>query len=120
MAKKDFTAAASRVMDSISDAQNTTETRDLTDTPVKRKKERKTYSEAETQEFIESGHTSGRKGVKLSRINMAFTPENYDFIRTMARVRGETITSFVNSMVSQYREEHGEIYRKALEFRDSM
>lgn len=121
MAKKDFTAAAAATMkNNIVEAQDTTATEELTDNPVKRRKSRKTYSEEEKQEFMSIGATSGRKGTKLSRINMAFTPENYDFIQTMAKVRGETLTSFVNDMVAKYREEHGELYKKAIEFRNSL
>lgn len=123
MSKKDFStaaAAAARIRENIETAQDTTARDDLSTETVKKRKSRKTYSEEERKELLSSGNTSGRKGVKLSRINMAFTPENYDFIQTMARVRGETLTSFVNDMVTKYREEHGELYRKALEFRESL
>jgi hypothetical protein len=123
MAKKDFTAAAAateRVKEVMNTAQDTATAADLTEEPIKKRKSRRTYSDEEREEFIASGATSGRKGLKLSRINMAFTSENYEFIQVMARVRGETLTSFVNDMVSKYREEHGELYRKAIEFRESL
>ena len=123
MAKKDFTAAATvteRVKETMNVAQDTADTADLNEEPVKKRKSRRTYSEEEREEYMASGETSGRKGLHLSRINMAFSSENYQFIRIMARVRGETLTDFVNDMVTKYREEHGELYRKAIEFRESL
>lgn len=123
MAKKDFLAAATatdRVIETMNEAQDTTVSADLTEEPARKRKSRRTYSEEESAEYVANGNTSGRKGLKLARINMAFTSENYDFIQTMARVRGETLTSFVNDIVTKCREEHGEVYRKAIEFRESL
>lgn len=50
--------------------------------------------------------TQGRKGVKIDRINMAFTPENYAFIRIASRLHGKTMTEFTNRIISAYRNEH--------------
>lgn len=68
----------------------------------------------------EQGKTQGRKGCKAHRFNMAFSPKAYDFITCMARVRGETITAFVNHLIEQTIDDNQEIYQKALEFRDSL
>ena len=57
--------------------------------------------------------TQGRKGCKAVRINMAFTPDNYEFIRIMARISGQTLTEFTNTVITKYREEHPEIYEQA-------
>lgn len=81
---------------------------------------RKTYTEAAAAEFLASLKTAGRKGVKLPRINMAFTPELFDYIKTMARVTGMTQTEFVNNVLAQYKAEHMEQYAKAVEFRNSL
>lgn len=68
----------------------------------------------------EQGRTQGRKGCKAHRFNMAFSPAAYSFITCMARVRGETITAFVNHLIEKTIEDNQEIYQKALEFRDSL
>lgn len=68
----------------------------------------------------EQGKTQGRKGCKAHRFNMAFSPKAYDFITTMARVRGETITGFVNYLIEKAIDDNQEVYQKALEFRDSL
>ena len=81
---------------------------------------RKTYTEEERQAFMASLRTGGRKGCKLPRINMAFTPELYDYIRTMSKVSGLTLTVFLNTVLKQYMDEHREQYDRALEFRNSL
>lgn len=45
--------------------------------------------------------TQGRKGAKLPRINMAFTPQNLEYLRVMAGLRGQSITRYVNALVEQ-------------------
>lgn len=57
--------------------------------------------------------TQGRKGCKAIRINMAFTPENHDFIKVMAKISGKTMTEFINLTIETYRKEHGEQYEAA-------
>lgn len=63
--------------------------------------------------------TAGRKGAKLPRMNIAFAPEIYDYIQTMSRVRGETLTDFVNHVLRQSMDDYADIYKKAQEFRNS-
>lgn len=84
------------------------------------RKPRRTYSEQETQEALYSRQTSGKKGVKLPRINLAFTPDVYEYIQIMSRVRGESMTDFINLALRQHREQHADIYEKAIEFRNSL
>ncbi len=60
-----------------------------------------------------AGRTQGRKGCKADRINMAFTTENYRFIRVMAKIAGMTMTGFTNRIVQEYRTEHAEVYEQA-------
>lgn len=83
-------------------------------------KERKTYSEAEKEAFMSALKTSGRKGCKLPRINLALSPEIHDYVRTMSRVQGITITEFINSIIAEYMAENRDIYDKAIEFRNSL
>ena len=82
--------------------------------------ERRTYSEEEKQNFLAAMKTAGRKGLRLPRINMAFAPELYDYIKTMSKVSGMTLTEFVNTVLNQYMNDHRDQYEKALEFRHSL
>ena len=61
----------------------------------------------------EAQATRGKKGVKMSRINMAFTPTNLDFLRVMSGIRGQSITQFVNALVERERTIRGEEYEQA-------
>lgn len=67
----------------------------------------------EVQEVQEAQTTQGRKGMKMQRINMAFTPSNIDYIRVMAAIRGQTMTQFVNAIISREREQNSEAYQAA-------
>lgn len=119
MAKKDFSKInTGNVYGAIAaaTADDTQETQAIKEEPHTRK----TYTEAEAAEFLSTLKTAGRKGVKLPRINMAFTPELFDYIKTMARVSGITQTEFVNSVLAQYKAEHSEQYEKAVEFRKNL
>lgn len=67
----------------------------------------------EAQAVQEAQATQGRKGMKMQRINMAFTPTNIDYIRVMAAIRGQTMTQFVNAIIAQDREQNGDAYEAA-------
>ena len=45
--------------------------------------------------------TQGRKGEKLPRINMAFSPANHEFINIMSRLSGLTLTQYVNRVIDR-------------------
>lgn len=112
MATKDFSNVnTDRVFDQLQDA---------TDSKPAGKGRRKTYTKEEAEQLKMEGRTSGRKGVKMSRINMAFTPDVYDFIKTMSRVTGMTITDFTNTAMRTYIKEHGELYKQAIKIRNSL
>jgi hypothetical protein len=115
--KKDFsTVNTNPVYQTIADAVGETEA-----AGTKRKyKSRKTYTEKEAAEALENLQTAGKKGVKLPRINLAFTPANYEFIKIMAQVRGQNLTEFVNYMLREARENHADVYNRAIEFRNSL
>lgn len=136
MAKKDFTGAnTGRVYNQIAKATaepETLTTHDLHETQAAQEtqqepenghkpyKPRMEYTAQEAEEYAKKGQTRGRKGCKMVRINMAFPFEVHEFIKTMARVRGETITDFTAHVFRQYMAEHMDTYRKAQEFRDSL
>lgn len=46
-------------------------------------------------------NTQGRKGHKLPRINMAFTPENHEYIKRTSRQQGISATEFVNNLIEE-------------------
>lgn len=105
MAKKDFSAASTgRVYQQISDA-----------TAEPEAQETQRYTDAEAQEAKLQMKTQGKKGLKAARINMAFAPDTYDYIRIMAQAKGISITEFVNQIIRQHMEEPGnlEAYGKA-------
>ena len=131
MAKKDFSKVnTGRVYDAIAaataepeekttDKLTTVEAQEAQEKQEKRKT-RRTYNEQEAQEYLTSLKTSGRKGLSLKRINLAFAPDTYQYVQIMARVRGESMTDFVNIALRQHMEEHGDLYQRAQEFRNSL
>lgn len=79
-----------------------------------------TASPQEAAERASNLKTQGRKGCKATRINMAFTPENHEFIKIMASITGQTMTEFTNLVIERYREEHPDIYAQAKAIKDSL
>ena len=115
---KDFSKAnMDRVYGTIADATAEPEEQQAQEVQEERKA-RKTYTEEEQAQFMAEGKTKGRKGCKAVRINMAFTPEVHEYIKTMARVRGESITDFTNKVFEQHMKENREIYERAKAFKD--
>lgn len=101
MAKKDFASVnTDRVIAGLSQATS-------------RKGQQPAITPQEAEQRAAEMRTQGRKGCKAIRINMAFTPENHQFIKVMAGVTGKTMTEFANFVVEQYRNEHPDIYEKA-------
>lgn len=88
--------------------------------PQEKRKARKTYNEQEAAENLQNMKTAGRKGLKLPRINLAFAPDVYDYIRTMARAAGMNYTDFVNMILRQHMDDHAEAYKKAIAFREDL
>ena len=65
------------------------------------------------QDAQEAHKTQGKKGMKMPRINMAFSPSNIDFVRIMAAIKGQTMTQYVNALLDKEREANGEAYEAA-------
>lgn len=84
------------------------------------RKERKTYSAQEAAEFLQDMKTTGRKGVKLPRINLAFSPDVYDYVKTMSKAAGMTYTEFINKILQDHKAAHADTYQQAIEFRKSI
>lgn len=83
-------------------------------------KTRRTYDKQEAADFMSDLKTAGRKGLHLPRVNLAFTPEMYDYVRTMSKISGQTYTEFINKILQAHKAEHEAIYKQALKIRDSI
>jgi len=66
-------------------------------------------------EALETRRTQGRRGLKMPRMNMAFTPSNMEYLKTMAGVHGMTVTRFMNHVIEQHAEANATRYQKARE-----
>lgn len=81
--------------------------------------ERGQQSTASPQEAAERAaelQTQGRKGCKATRINMAFTPQNHQFVKVMAKATGQSMTEFTNNVLAAYQKEHPEFMEQAQGF----
>lgn len=85
-----------------------------------KRKARKIYDAQEAADFSEERKTAGRKGVKLPRINLAFSPSLYEYVTTMARAAGMSYTDFINMVLQQHKDDHADAYQKAIDFRNSL
>lgn len=121
MARKDFSEVKTdRVYNTIAEAtQDTQETQEAQET-IQKPKERRKYTAEERKAFQMERKTAGRRGVKLERINMAFMPDVYQYISIMSRVRGESMTDFVNIALRESMEAYSDLYEKAIAFRDAL
>lgn len=122
MAKKtDFSQInTGRVYDQIAEATAEPIPAEHDPLELPQRKNRKTYTEEEAAAILQTMKTAGYKGLKLPRINVAFAPDVYNYVTTMAQVRGQTITQFVNHIMRLNMEENMELYQKAIEFRNSL
>ena len=71
--------------------------------------------EEELRTRLDEMRTQGRKGCKAARINMAFTPANYDFLVNMATAHRSTMTKMCNAIIAQYQLDHPDMKEKAEE-----
>ena len=121
MAKKQETDFTGKVQSTIAEAtaapaQEAQEVQEAQEA----RKERRTYTEKETADYSNDRKTAGRKGMKLPRINLAFSPALYDYIRTMARAAGMSYTDFCNLVLQQHMDAHADEYKQAVKFRNSL
>lgn len=81
---------------------------------------RKKATETEKTEAVNSLKTQGRGGCKLPRINMAFTPDNIEYLRIMSRACGLSMTELVNKIVADHAAAHADTVGKAKELLKSL
>lgn len=120
MAKKDFSKLnTGRVYDAIAEATAEPEAQEVQqaqDAP-KQRAARRAYTEAEKMAYKQTGKTQGRLGCKMERINLAFTADNYEYVKTMASVRGQSMTEFVNHIIEANMEENAALFAQAKAFK---
>ena len=111
MAKKDFSAInadySSALLGSIEQATT-------------QHGQQSTASPEEQAQRAANLKTQGRKGCKAVRINTAYTPDNYEYIQTMARLRGQSLTAFVNGLIDKHREQNADLYEQIKAIKDKM
>ncbi len=88
-------------------------THDILDQATGGKGTQKEADEAERNARMHGMNTQGRKGCAAKRINLAFTPDNHDFITFVSHYKGITLTRLVNDIIEQYRIEHEDAYQRA-------
>lgn len=74
----------------------------------------------EQHERAEEMRTQGRKGCKAPRINVAFTPSNYRFVKIMSRATGNSMCEFINLVLKAYQDDHPELLQPALDLIESL
>lgn len=113
MAKKDFSKVAEHISQATQEAPATQEAQ-------KKNKTRKTYTAQEAAEFSNNLQTAGRKGVKLPRVNLAFAPDIYDYVKTMSKASGMTYTEFLDRILRDHKAAHEDTYQKIVDIRNSL
>ena len=71
----------------------------------------------EAKQRRETMQTRGKKGAKLTRINAAFTDSNIEYVKIMSKVRGESMSEFINHVMDKDRAENAEIFEQAKEIK---
>lgn len=86
-------------------------------TGQKDKAPRKEYSEAESLEAMETLKTSGKKGVHLPRMNLAFKPSNFNYLQDMSSFYGVSKTEYINQLIEDDHKKNKKVYEELLTFR---
>lgn len=111
MAKKDFSSIGANIGSGSADRVYSS-----LDQATTKRGQQNTATAQEQYERKNALKTQGRKGCKAIRINMAFSPENHEFIRVMSKATGHTMTEFTNIIIKAYRNEHPEFMEQAQNF----
>lgn len=107
MAKKEFSQINTQRRGNVADTLPT---------EISTRGQQATASKEEAAARASQLRTQGRKGCKATRINMAFTPENHEFIRAGASLYHLTMTEFCNRVIAAYNADHPAIMEKGKAF----
>ena len=77
------------------------------------KRQTKSERKNRQKETSISKTTQGKKGQKLPRINMAFSPENHEYLEIVSRIDGISKTDFVNRLIAKDRSRRSDEVEKA-------
>ena len=90
-------------------------------TPFYKAVEAEVTQEAQpAQDEYDARNTQGKAGMKAERINMAFSPANYEFMRVMAGLHKMTLTKYVNHLIEEERKRSAELYQKAKDLMNNL
>ncbi len=84
------------------------------------KKARKTYTEEQQARMREAGTTQGRKGCKSIKFCMSINPTAYDYVTTMSKLQGVSITKFTNDIILDSMEKNKDLYEKVVALREEI
>lgn len=79
------------------------------------KRSRKTYTEEEQMQMRLDGTTQGRKGCATIKFCMSIHPEAHAYIHVMSKLKGISVTKFVNDIIFDSMEKNREDYEKVVE-----
>ena len=91
----------------------------INQTAAEGRKPRKEYGTGEGGDFLTSRQTKGRKGLKLPRINVAFSPEIYDYIKVSAAMKGITLSDFINDILAENMKGNYKLYQQVKDLQQS-
>lgn len=77
-------------------------------------------SDAEKEKRKAEGKTRGAKGAKMDRINMTFYTDNFEYLRIMSKIKGQTMTAFCNDIIAEHREAHADLFEEARQIIERM
>lgn len=72
------------------------------------------------QDEYNAAATQGKKGMKLDRMNMGFSKENFEFMRVMAGLHKMSITKYCNHLIEEERKRSADIYEKAKDLMNNL
>ena len=76
-------------------------------------KTQETQETQDAQELQETRKTQGRKGVSMPRVNVSLTPTAYDYVKTMASLRGMSQGEIIEEALKNDMELHQGEYDQA-------
>ena len=63
-----------------------------------------------------SKDTQGRKGQKLPRMNMGFFDDNLEYVQKMSKIKGVTLTAYINSLITEDKQKNKELLEQIEKF----
>lgn len=92
-------------MEKVEEQENAkmTEPAEKKEAPAAAQLPKKKKNQKNVKKPLEYGESQGKKGLKLSRLNVGLSDLNYEYATKEARRRGMKISEFLNVMIEDYR-----------------